>query len=1029
MGKPFNCQRTDMGSKPEGVLPSLASWVAAAVLSAAIVFPFHPPFRTGAQGYEFDAVVSSSQRGIVQLYYDIGRGFNEADSSTAPIRAGEEPKLFHLRLPLGRYGALRFDPLDGAGVITVSDAVIRDENGREVVRFPPSAFEATQQIRKMTVGGETLTIETTPGAYDPNTIIRLEKPLMLSAPPYREWIRFIGWFSAVFAVLAAALAAASRLFRGCTELLLKAAVRRPKAALALTALAALLANSYPVIFFGKSFVSPNNGVLLLYEDIPTLPGYKSETTENQMGSDVAAVMLWHIPTSRVQHQAIFHDGELPLWNRYDLCGQALLGQGQSMIGDPLHMATAVLSNGSALAWDIKYLIAKWLFAFGMGLTVLALTDSLGVAMLLSASSLFIGFFSYRLNHPAIFSLCYSPWIIYSWVRIAGARNASQAFAWTAALFASDWMEINSGTVKEAYILASWLNAAGFLALLLNHDSRSLKLRKAILAAWAAILFILISAPIWLTFLDTLGSSSSSHNPPEALQIPAHRLLGFFEDLFYRQAAPQEIQVAPSTNFLVLLGILWALSRLGKLSGNRMCLALGLSSVIPIALVYGILPRAAIVAVPFLGAIRHIHNTFSCVLIILAIPLAGFGLNEGLDSLRDKAWWPRFGVVLLLMGALLGLYFVGDRHLPWSTFFVGYTPTLIAAFVLLQIAAWYRATRGAARLGACLLVVGCLLAIHWRHGQYLKTAFDNYDFNPQDRVDFDAESPAVQYTEHTKPDPSRTLGLSLNLFPGFNATYLVEDIFGIEALRSQEYQQLLEGLGLARVTLFTSVQPNESSGAFQAAYDALNVSYFLGSNKAVSDEIKGWDKVRSLDLTIYKSSTFWPRAFYVDRLEHYDQLADLVTRVQRAAGLPFAAVQDVDIPGLPKDALHPSGAPATGVVAASNYALTNNTTSFDVEAPRAGIVVLSETWLKDDFKATINGKRVPYFRVNHAFKGIYLDSGGSYRVCFSYWPRHFTLSLVVSAFGALLACVSCLLAFTRFRPHLASPKLEKIPGTH
>ena len=49
-------------------------------------------------------------------------------------------------------------------------------------------------------------------------------------------------------------------------------------------------------------------------------------------------------------------------------------------------------------------------------------------------------------------------------------------------------------------------------------------------------------------------------------------------------------------------------------------------------------------------------------------------------------------------------------------------------------------------------------------------------------------------------------------------------------------------------------------------------------------------------------------------------------------------------------------------------------------------MLSETWLKDDFKATINGKRVPYFRVNHAFKGIYLDSGGSYRVCFSYWPR-------------------------------------------
>ena len=36
---------------------------------------------------------------------------------------------------------------------------------------------------------------------------------------------------------------------------------------------------------------------------------------------------------------LFRDHELPLWNRYVMCGLTLLGQGQSMIGDPLYWVT------------------------------------------------------------------------------------------------------------------------------------------------------------------------------------------------------------------------------------------------------------------------------------------------------------------------------------------------------------------------------------------------------------------------------------------------------------------------------------------------------------------------------------------------------------------------------------------------------------------------------------------------------------------------------------------------------------------
>ncbi|MGA2015818.1 MAG: hypothetical protein ABSH26_02620 [Opitutaceae bacterium] len=1009
-----------MGDRSKRALALAPSWLAAALLGAAIVYPFHPLFRVREPAYEFEARVSSSEPGIVQLYYDVGRGFNEADSKSGLIRASGRPKPIRFRLPRGRYGALRFDPLNGAGVVTVSGALIHDDDGRVVARFPPSAFEATQQIKRMSVNGDTLTIETVPGADDPNTFIRLERPLSLAAPAYREWVASLEYLAAAFLVVLAAVAAASRIPRAGIALALGGAARRPNATLALTALLALLLNSYPVILFGRSFVSPNNGVVLLYDEIPTLPGYDSESTENQMGSDVGAVMWWHIPVSRVQSEAIFHDHELPLWNRYDLCGQPLLGQGQSMIGDPLHLATAVLFGGGALAWDIKYLVAKWLFAFGMGLTVLALTDRLAVAMVLAASSLFIGFFSFRLNHPAIFSLCYSPWILYSWIRIAGSRDSPGTLGWTGALFAANWVEINSGTVKEAYVLTAWLNLAGFLVLVLGREEGRLRLRKALTVGWAAVLFVLVSSPIWLTFLDTLAGSTASRSEPGVLQLPASRLIGFFEDLFYRQAAPREAHVAPSTNFLVLIGILWALSNLRRLSGNRAFVALGLSAIPPILLVYGLIPGPAIAAVPFLGGISHIHDTFSCVLIILAIPLSGIGLKVCLDSLGGRSWLPRFAVVVLLLGALLGLYFGVDRRLPVSGFFAGYLPTLLAAFVLLQLAVRHLAGRAPDTAAASLVIILCLLAIHWRQGQYLKTAYDDYVFNPQVRADFGAESPAVRLIKEDTLAPSRALGLGLNLFPGFNATYLIEDILGIEALRSREYQDLAEALGLERLILFTKVQADEESGRFQAAYDMLNVRYFLGRSRPAPDEIRGWERLRKLDLTVYRSPAAWPRAFFVDRVGRYSGLGDLVARVRSTDGRPFAAVEDQDVADMPELAALPADAPGREVVAATNYSLTNNTTSFDVEVRRPGVVVLSETWLRDDFRATVNGSAVPYFRVNHAFKGICLDGAGRYRISFRYWPRHLTPSLWMSALGLALGCGSCLVASRRFRARPGDP---------
>jgi len=985
---------------------------AALALAAAVAFVFRPPFPTGDPNYTFEATVSSSQRGIVQLYFDVGRGFNEADSRYRGLRGDGVPRRIRLPLPLGRYTALRFDPLDRSGVSTVANAVVRNRGGQVVRAFAPGSFEPLHQIRRLSVEGPVLRIETEEPANDPNLWIRLDAPFELVRPVAQEPVGYAMLVAALWVVTMLVASVAARLAAPCAA----AAGRRPRTALALVALAAVLLNSHPVAFFGRSFVSPNNGVLLLYDTIPTLPGYDWTTVEDVKGSDVGAVMWWHLPVAAVERRAIFREHELPLWNRYDLGGQPLLGQGQSMLGDPLHWATALLGGGSALAWDLKYLAAKWVFAFGTGLVVLELTGGLEVAALLAASSLYVGFFGFRLNHPAIFSVCYSPWILYAWMRIARSA-APRPWGWAAALAAFDLVEINSGTVKEAYVLALGLNLAGGLLVLMGGEPWARRRGRLAAAGWATFLFVLVAAPFWLTFLDTLRVSLTSYEHPEAQQLPWPRLIGFFEDLFYRQGSPSELQVAPSANMLVLLGLLWAAVEWRALAASRAPAVLAAAAAAALAIIFGVVPGTWLIAVPLLRNIAHVANTFSCLLLVLVMPLAGWGMHRALARARGEGWARSAAAVAVLGLVLLAIYFLVDRPAGFSPFFIGDVAVLLAAAVLLHASVRCLAAPAGGGRAAPVLVALALAALLWRHGQYLHTGFDAYVFNPQERVDLDAPSPALAYTEGHKAAPSRTLGLGLSLFAGFNQEHLIEDIYGIEALRSREYVYLAEALGLKRVVVFTERDPNDTAAPDRAAYDALNVEYLLSSAELPPAAVPSWQHPRELDLSVYRSPAFWPRAFFVRQLAGYRELPQLVRLLRQSAG-PMAAVQDGEAD------LHPEiealvGAPVAGpAVAATGYALTSNRTAFDIQATGPGVAVLLESWFPGDFEATVNGRPASYFRVNHAFKAVYLPAAGTYRVAFAYWPRHLSLALGVAATGLALGAGTAAVVAARRRSGIA-----------
>src|ERR1051325_11728550 len=123
--------------------------------------------------------------------------------------------------------------------------------------------------------------------------------------------------------------------------LLKWNREHPILALQLISLLAVVINCYPIVFCGKSFVSPTSaGGKLVYGWGPPAPGMDkslSETIHSVHGSDAEAMMWWGVPVGFIEARSLWEYGELPLWDRCGHAGAPLIGQAVSMLGDPLQL--------------------------------------------------------------------------------------------------------------------------------------------------------------------------------------------------------------------------------------------------------------------------------------------------------------------------------------------------------------------------------------------------------------------------------------------------------------------------------------------------------------------------------------------------------------------------------------------------------------------------------------------------------------------------------------------------------------------
>ncbi len=151
------------------------------------------------------------------------------------------------------------------------------------------------------------------------------------------------------------------------------------------------------------------------------------------------------------------------------------------------------------------------------------------------------------------------------------------------------------------------------------------------------------------------------------------------------------------------------------------------------------------------------------------------------------------------------------------------------------------------------------------------------------------------------------------------------------------------------------------------------------------------RILDLDMMAWERKSAWPRAFFVDQIASYRTKEELARFFRRAMGTPLAAISSEE--------LVPPTADRT-VVPAFGYRMTENSTSFSIHAPSAGVVALTEVNIPGDVHATVNGQNVEVVTVNHVFRGLELPEAGIYEISFYYRPRFWFLSLALSLIGMI-----------------------------
>jgi hypothetical protein len=743
-----------------------------------------------------------------------------------------------------------------------------------------------------------------------------------------------------------------------------------RASVVASAVIAAIVSTYPLLL-GASVHSPLlGGVGLLYAGAPYTPGTPPRALENPRAVDMLAPLTSTLPKSAIERRALAN-AEWPLWNRYSALGRPLHGQGQPSILDPLHLLSLIPVN-VAFGADLKIVATRILFASGVALVAFELGGPIaGIAVGVVAP--FSGVFLERLAHPAQFPLGYAPWLLLGYL-IAARAPASSPGA-LALIWIATGLLIVGSPAKDGAAHLMLLHAAG-LAMLVR--GRPLRIFAPALAA-GLLLVACVTAPHWLVFLDTWRRAITAYDMPNAVFAGWREVVG----LTLGPAMP-----GTPTPSLHVLAITLAVAALvsGEYRRSSRAVAIVITVSVALSVALGLLPARWIAPVPLVGNLQRVGSLlFAATLVpILAIVACSVGRR-----LRARA--AAAAAILVVAVCACGAVFVSPVFLasPRMAWFAA--ATLLVGSI---VPAALTAARAPLAHGAIALVVALVLIPGGLHLPFGVAPVDSLLMQPPRRTDYSVPSRAIDQFRASTPVPYRVTGLDGVLRSGTQGLYGVEAVLGHDALTLPHFEELMVSSG---VTWHQDDWERRLSSRELAL--SSGVLRMFGVRLLLAPDTSDLGtRADDEPLRLLEQPEAWPRAFFTDSVSSYSALSELIDQLG-AIRTPFASIEASDLEAV--QAARPLVASVgRNVVPAVSYQLTTNRTTFDLDAPGAGVAVLMEAWVAEDFEATLNGQSVPYFRANHIAKAVVVPAAGRWEVSFRYRPRLWTLSWALAGGGSV-----------------------------
>lgn len=272
------------------------------------------------------------------------------------------------------------------------------------------------------------------------------------------------------------------------------------------------------------------------------------------------------------------------------------------------------------------------------------------------------------------------------------------------------------------------------------------------------------------------------------------------------------------------------------------------------------------------------------------------------------------------------------------------------------------------VGLVLLVLFDLWRINYKPMEVHPDTKSNEAFSTPSYVNFLQSDTTLfrtlQFDENGQPPYDNTL-----------AFYRIQSAYGYSGTKMRQIQDVFDVVGFGNPLM----------------WGLMNVKYILSarpdSNQVLQPVFAGSGKY-----VLYNKATL-PRAFFVNRYEVASGI-DILRSIKAMQFNPYDVAYLMEDPHVKVDSVR-----AGNSVAYTHF--DNQVIELKANATGNNLLFISEVWYPEGWKAFIDGKETPIYRINYMFRGVVVPSG-DHTITMKFVPKGFYIGKSLSLWTNILA---------------------------